>query len=231
RKVICTDSNVISASNDGMINIWKDLKKIRSVRAHSWWVTDFDLSNNKLVSVSLDETVKVWSYPELKLLFSHKLYGSNKHYSVTINNGKAFIGSTHGLMSVLDISSFEWLESTTIAGYYGIPISAAKSDKYVFFGSSDGFIIKVMASAPYKIFKEKISNFALRAIAQEQGILYVGDDDGVLRKVSIDNLKKSYILNHSSNAIRALTVDNDSIYAGYDNGNIRIFSRTTVSEN
>jgi len=225
RKVICTDSNIISASNDGMITIWSDYKKIKSIQAHSWWITDIVLSGDKIVSVSLDETVKVWSYPELKLLYSHKLYGSNKHYSIAVNNGKAFIGSTHGLMSILDISSFEWIESKMIAGTYAILISATKSKKHIIFGSSDGFIIKVMASPPYNMLKEKISNFALKAVAQSEGILYVGDDNGVIRKISIDNIKEPYVLSRFPEAVRALTIDNDLIYAGYDNGHIRIFNK------
>lgn len=227
RKVICTDSDIISASNDGMITIWNDLKKTHSVQAHSWWVTDIALSNDKIISVSLDETVKVWSYPGLKLLYSHKLYGSNKHYSVIINNSKAFIGSTHGSMFVLDMNSYKWLEHKRIAEYHSVLTSVEKSDKYVFFGTSDGFIIKVMASAPYNLFKEKISDYAIKALAQKQGILYVGDDNGVLRKISTGSLKPYSILNHYAEAVRTLAIDNNSIYAGYDKGYIRNFNIST----
>lgn len=226
RKIICAGSNVITASNDGSIAIWNNLKKIRSVQAHSWWVTDIALSDNKIVSVSLDETVKVWSYPELKLLYSHKIYGSNKHYSVAINNGKAFIGSTHGRMFVLDVNSFKWVKERGITSRYSIPISSVKSGKYIFFGTSDGHIVKVMTSPPYNtIYKKKISNFALKAIAENEGILYIGDDNGVLRKISMDKLKKVDVLNDFPEAIRTLAIDNSSIYAGYDNGYIRIFNK------
>ena len=225
RKVICTDSNVITASNDGSIAIWNNFKKIRSVQAHSWWVTDIALSDDKLISVSLDETVKVWRYPELKLLYSHKIYGSNKHYSVVINNGKAFIGSTNGHMFVLDVNRFKWVKQKGITSSYSIPISSMKSGKYVFFGTSDGHIVRVMASSSYDILTKKISGFAIKAIAENEGVLYIGDDNGVLRKINMDNLKKADVINNFPEAIRTLAIDNNSIYAGYDNGYIRIFNK------
>ncbi len=226
RKVICVDSNIISASNDGTIAIWNGLKKTRSVQAHSWWVTDIALSDDKLISVSLDETVKVWSYPELKLLYSHKIYGSNKHYSVAINNGKAFIGSTHGFMSILDMENFNWLmQSKVVSGYYSIPLSVTKSDKHVYFGSSDGFITKVMTSAPFKIDRKKISEFPVKALVYNQGLLYIGDRKGVLRKVNTEKLNKPYVINHLPQAISSLAISNNFIYAGYDNGYIRIFNK------
>ena len=181
------------------------------------------MSDNKIVSVSLDETVKVWSYPELKLLYSHKIYGPNKHYSVAINNGKAFIGSTHGIMYILDLNNFKWLKQKKIANHYSVLISLAKSDKYVFFGGSDGFITKVTASEPYKLFHKKISNFPLKSIVQKNGVLYIGDSDGVIRKINMENLKTTYVVSDFPGAVRALAIENNYIYAGYDNGYIRIF--------
>lgn len=225
RKVICTGSNVITASNDGKITIWNDVEKIRSVQAHSWWVTDIALSTDKIVSVSLDETVKVWSYPELNLLYSHKIYGSNKHYSVIINNGKAFIGSTHGLMFIIDLNNFKLLKQKNIANYYSVLISSTKSDKYIFFGGSDGFITKVSASTPYKVLHEKISDFPLEAITQSDEYLYIGDSNGVLRKINMENLNELTIINHSSEAVSAIAISNDFLYAGYNDGYIRIFNR------
>lgn len=229
RKIICSGSNIISASNDGMITIWNDMKKIHSVQAHIWWVTDIALSENKLVSVSLDETVKVWSFPELKLLYSHKLNGSNKHHSVIINNNIAFIGTTSGLIFVLELDNFKWLGLKrwlgvkTITGYNSSLISATKSIKYVFFGTSDGFLIKVLASSPNKISRLKISDFAVKAIAHKQGTLYVGDDNGVIRKINVVNFKSASTINHFSEAVRTLAIDKNLIYAGYDKGYIRIF--------
>jgi len=228
RKVICKDSNIITASNDGMITIWKDLKKVRSVKAHSWWVTDIALSNRKIVSVSLDEYVKVWSYPELKLLYSHKIVGSNKHYSVVINNGKAFVGSTRGYMHVLDLINFGTPLKINISGHeQNVLLSAVNSTNHIVFGASDGLIIKVSASPPYSRDKKKISDFSLKAIVEKEGVLYVGDEHGVLRKINMNNLKKSTVVNHFPEAIRALAINDDFIYAGYDNGYIRIFDNKT----
>lgn len=227
RKVICIDGNIISVSNDGIISIWNDGKILNSVHAHSWWVTDIALHNNILVTVSLDETVKVWSYPHLKLLYSHKIYGSNKHYSVTINKGKAFIGSTRGLVFVLELKGFNKpyvrrVDQLAIS----VLLSSTKSNKYVFFGTSDGFIIKVSASFPYKkIFKVKISDFSLKALTLYQDFLYVGDNNGDIRKINMKNPKKSYLVSHIHEAVRSLSVSDNYIYAGFDNGSFRIFKK------
>ncbi len=226
RKIICTGSNIISASNDGYITVWNGVKKISSVQAHSWWVTDIALSDNKIVSVSLDETVKVWSYPELKLLYSHKLYGSNKHYSVVVNNGRAFIGATNGNMNVLDINTYKWIRKRQrYLEAHSVFVSATKSDKEIFFGASDGNIIKVNSASLRKVLQRKISNFPLKAITLSQGYLYIGDSDGVLQKINIENFNEYSVINHSSEAVRAITIDNNFIYAGYDNGYIRIFNK------
>lgn len=225
RKVICAGSNIISASNDGAISIWSNYKKLRSVQAHSWWVTDIALNDEKIVSVSLDETVKVWSYPELKLLYSHKIFGSNKHYSVAVNNGKAFIGSTHGLMYVLDLATFEWVNQRNIANHHSILLSVDKSEKYVYFGTSDGHIVKITTTSPYKVVtKKKISNFAVKSISYSQNNIFAGDDNGVIWRVNMTDNKKASILSKFPEAIHALTYDNNTIYAGYDNGYIRAFN-------
>lgn len=180
-----------------------------------------------MVTVSLDETVKVWSYPHLKLLYSHKIYGSNKHYSVTINKGKAFIGSTRGLVFVLELKGFNKpyvrrVDQLAIS----VLLSSTKSNKYVFFGTSDGFIIKVSASFPYKkIFKVKISDFSLKALTLYQDFLYVGDNNGDIRKINMKNPKKSYLVSHIHEAVRSLSVSDNYIYAGFDNGSFRIFKK------
>lgn len=229
RKVICIDKNMISASNDGTISIWNGFKKIRSVQAHEWWITDIDFYDDKIVSVSLDETVKVWSYPKLKLLYSHKIYGSNKLHSVIINNRKAFIGSTNGRMYVLDMKKFNIIGKIWVDRLgRSILTSSAKSLKYVFFGTSNGLIARITTSSPYKVvFKKKTSDFAVKAIALYQGDLYIGDDNGVLRKLNMKNLKNKQIVHDSSEAIRTITIDNNIIYAGYDNGYIRKFNLNT----
>lgn len=228
RKVICTDTNIITASNDGMISIWNDSKRIHSVRAHSWWVTDIDLYENKIISVSLDETVKVWSYPELKLLYTYKPFGSNKHYSVTINNGKAFIGSTNGYLFILDMNKIHLkkniVDRTIILERKAVLLSSTKSLEHVFIGTSNGFIVKVERSNPYRIITKQISDFALKAIAYSNGFLYIGDDNGVLRKVNSDDFEEYYEINKYPEAIRTLISENNYIYAGFDKGYIRIFN-------
>ena len=232
RKIICNGNYVISASNDGYISVWDGSNKISSVKAHSWWASDIALSGNKLVSVSLDETVKVWSYPALELLYSHKIYGSNKHYSVSVNDGKAFIGSTFGGISILDISSFKWLmQNKFITDYYSIPLSMIKSDKAVFFGSSDGFITKMSTSSPYKSRRKKISKFPIKSLAYNQGVLYASDNNGSLFKIKPKNIDDFSILNHHVKSISALAIKNNDIYAGYDNGFIRVFSKTEIEKN
>lgn len=228
RKLICVDSNLISASNDGTIAIWNKDKKINSVKAHSWWVTDIDYADGKIISVSLDEYVKVWRYPDLKLLYSDKIYGSDKHYTVTINNGKAFIGSTRGLMFVLDMNSFEWLSRKAIAGGKSVLTSSVKSMKYVFFGTSDGSIIKVATTPPFKIDKQKIDTFPIRSMLQYNGILYFGDSNGSIRKTEIGNLSNFYFLTHVPSGVRALALKNNYIYAGYDDGYLRIFDMKKI---
>ena len=227
RKLICADSNIISASNDGEIAIWKNSKKIRSVQAHTWWVTDIALSNDKIISVSLDESVKVWSYPELTLLYSHKIHGSNKHHSVIVNNAKAFIGSTKGILFVLDLNKLNMPNKIWIDYPGGSTLtSSAKSNKHVFFGTSNGFIAKIAAFPPYKLNKKKISDFAIKGLAQSKGILYAGDDNGVIRKLNISNFKTE-IVNNFPDAVRAITIDNGIIYSAFDNGYIRTFSVKT----
>lgn len=231
RKIICNGNYVISASNDGYISVWDGSNKVSSVKAHTWWVSDIALSNNKIVSVSLDETVKVWSYPALELLYSHKIYGSNKHYSVSVNNGKAFIGSTLGGVSILDISSFKWLmQNKRIMGRYSIPLSVAKSDKAVFFASSDGFITKMSTSPPYKSRRKKISKFPIKSLAYNQGVLYASDNNGSIFKIRTKNMDFS-ILNHHVKSISAIAVKNTDIYAGYDNGFIQVFSKMDIEKN
>lgn len=223
RKVICDGENIISASNDGFISIWNDLKIINTVQAHSWWVTDIALTNNKIISVSLDESVKVWSYPGLKLLYSRKLHGSNKHYSVITNNGVAFIGSTRGLLTALELDDYSWVYHNYIVDVGSI-LSFAKTKYYIFLGTSDGYIVKVKALKPYnRILKVKISASPIKTIVQRQGFLYVGDSNGVLRKINIENFTESYVINRFPEAVQALAINHNSIYVGYKKGYIRKF--------
>lgn len=232
RKLICHGKHVISASNDGYISIWEGTNKISTVKAHSWWVSDIALSNNKIVSVSLDETVKVWSYPELELLYSHKISGSNKHYSIGVINDKAFISSTRGKVSILDISSYKWINKyKTITGRYSISLSVAKSDAAVFFGSSSGYITKISAFPPYKSKRKKISKFPIKSLAYYEGFLYASDSNGFLFKIKNKNIKSVLILNHSVKSISALAINDDFIYAGYDNGFVRKFAKKYIEKN
>lgn len=226
QKIICIDNKIISASNDGAITLWENDRKVKSIQAHSWWVTDIALTNNKLVSVSLDETIKVWSYPDLILLYSHKIYGSNKHYSLIINKGKAFVGSTRGLIFKLDLKSFNKPSGRIVdRSAKSVLLSSAKSKNHVFFGTSDGFIIKLSASYPYKkLFKIKLSDYSLKALAVNQGFLYAGDNNGDIRKVNIENPKKIHSVSNFKEAVRSLSVNNGHVYAGYDNGYFRILN-------
>lgn len=222
RKIICSGSNIISASNDGMITIWNDMKKIHSVQAHTWWVTDIALSSNQLISVSLDETIKFWSYPQLELIYSYKIFGSNKHMSLIINDGKAFIGSTKGFMFIIYLDS-KLEKRYRVAGDASVLTSSAKSPKYVYFGTSDGYIIKISTDDPNKSYRKKMSEYAIKAIVENQEILYLGDDNGVIRRVNTKKFDESYVLSRHSEAVRSIAVDENNIYAGYDGGYIRVF--------
>lgn len=236
RKVLCVNSNVVSVSNSGIISITNKLNKLNSVKAHSWWISDIAINEDKtiLVTVSLDEYVKIWKYPSLELIRERKIYGSNKHHSVTIHSGKAFIGSTSGMVFIEPLSNkalhqrkqfriFLRIKDARISPRIGETLlSAVSSPNYVFFGDSNGSIYKISVDT-YKVIKKlKVSDFAIKAIQWHSGDLYIGSDDGYLRRLSAKTMNNISIVSKFNEAIRTIAIDKNLLYAGFDKGIVRM---------
>lgn len=224
RGLLCIDNNIVSASNDGRIIIWHGTAKLNEVLAHKWWITDVAFYKNRIISVSLDETIKVWSYPELELLFQHKIWGSAKHYTVTISNDKAFIGSTWGI-SVLDLNTYNWiLKNKRITKDYSAFLSSAPSGEYVYFGNSTGSIYQFTTDNAELQSKFKVSNYAIKALSYHDNTLFIGSDDGCIHefKPSMKNTPK--FISKSPESVRAILVNHSNLYAGYDKGILRKFA-------
>jgi len=222
RKVLCVNSNVVSVSNSGIISITNKLNKLNSVKAHSWWISDIAINEAKtiLVTVSLDEHVKVWKYPSLELLHKRKIYGSNKHHSVTIHSGKAFVGSTNGVLYIKPLLS-KALYQRRISGSKETLLSAVSSPNYIFLGGSDGNVFKISVDTYKVIAKLKVSDFAIKALYWYSGYLYIGSDDGSLRRLSGRSMRNISVISQFNEVIRSIAIDKNLLYVGFDKGIVR----------
>lgn len=227
RKILCVKDVIISSSNTGVISISEKTKKNITVLAHDWWVSDmvFDTLSNKLVTISLDETIKVWSYPSLKLLHESKIYGSHKHHSVALSYGKAFIGSTNGwVFSLYSMhgNKYPWTQFQ-IAPSHVTLLSATSSPDSVFFGGSDGYVYQIDVDKFKLISKIKVSDSAIKAIYWHSNKLYIGSDDGRLVSISVNPMRDLSVLDTFNEAIRTIAINDNRIYMGFDKGVVRIY--------
>lgn len=237
RGILCIDGNIVSVSNSGVISLTDKQNKTRSVFGHNWWISEiaYSADSNKLITVSLDEFVKVWSYPSLKLLFEHKIYGSHKHHTVTVHSGKAYIGSTGGHMYVLDLDTYSlesWLlgafgkttslKPQRIGSFNGAILSSISSPKYIYFGDSNGYLIQINPTTLAVISKMKVSDSSIKGMNIIGNKLYIGSNDGYLKSIVADPMGKVSIVRKFNEAIRTIAKKNNHIYLGFDKGIVRI---------
>jgi WD40 repeat protein len=220
RALLCIDDGVVSASNDGRIIIWKGASNNHRIHAHDWWITDIAFHNGTIVSVSLDETVKIWRYPDLKLVYQHKLYGSRKHHTVVICRDKAFVGSTWGI-SVLDLKTRKWIVPYRYFDTQNVFLSSTASDNRVYFGDDTGKLFFFDASTTKLISTQQVSLTAIKALTYHQGTLFVGDDAGTIRKVDAESMENIEILASFPQSVRAMLVRSGMLIAGCDGGILR----------
>ena len=226
RAILCVDDNQVTASNDGRIIVWHEKSIVSQVKAHDWWVTDLAYHHdNLLVSVSLDETVKVWSYPDLKLLYQHKLPGSYKHYSVTILGNYAYVGSTVTL-SVLDLKKLAWRFVNLSYGTYDIFCSVTTDNSHVYFGDSAGNIHQFDASTMKSHKIVRTEKFAIKAMTMSKEFLYFGNDSGHIYRVRVPTFGQPELIHEQKTAVRALTISDNMLYAASDEGKLDVYPLT-----
>jgi len=220
RSLLCINDDVISASNDGRIIIWNGASISNQVSAHDWWITDIAFHKDTIISVSLDETVKIWSYPDLEPVYQHKIFGSFKHHTVTVCQDKAFIGSTWSI-SVLDLSTRRWVFRGKFGDNFNVFLASTSSHNSVYFGDSNGKVYRFDAFSSKLISSSHVSKAAIKALAYQHGILFVGDDEGNLKTIDAESLANPAVLARFPQAVRAILVRDDTVFAGYDGGILR----------
>lgn len=220
RSLMCINNDIISASNDGRIIIWNDSSISNQVLAHNWWITDMAFYKNTIISVSLDETVKIWRYPDLEQVYEHKIYGSNKHHTVTVCQNRLFIGSTWSI-SVLDLTTRRWIFQNKSFDRYNVFLSSTSSKNAVYFGDNNGKVYRFDASRSKLTSTSQVSNAAIKAICYHQGTLLVGDDNGNIKTMDANSLVNSKILASYPQPVRAILVRDDTVFAGFDGGVLR----------
>lgn len=223
RNILCIDENIVSASNDGQIIIWHDNNIVNQVQAHSWWVTGLAFDKNRIVSVSLDETVKVWSYPDLKLLNQQKLRGSFKHHTVAISNNKAYIGSTL-MLSAFDLDNYRWHFKRKSPHAGKIFLSLASTDHFVYVGDSDGKIHQFDTRNMKSHQIQSLDKSAIKALSIYNNYLYIGNDAGKIYRMKIPEFSEPVILSKYPQSVRVILAKEGVMYAGYDTGILRSFN-------
>jgi len=224
RKVLCIDSVIVSASNDGNIALWENNDgKIKTIKAHNWWITDLVYTNRKLISVSLDENIKIWSYPDLKLIFGQKLFGSNKLFSVHVASDKIFIGATKGILFIMESDSKRLKTFRLQNEPESVIMSIISDQESLYFGSSKGIIYKMPLKNLKAYEKLKVSDSAIKALLYNNGILFSGSDDGYIRKIDVKSFRYISDVSYQDESVRSLMIDSNYLYAGYDDGYIRAY--------
>lgn len=220
RSILCIGDTLVSSSNDGRIIVWEGSSILREVDAHNWWITKLAFYNDKIISVSLDETVKIWSYPELGLLYEHKIPGSNKHHTLAISNSKAFIGST-GSVSVLDLEKYRWIVVNRSFQNYNAILSATASDQFVYLADSAGNIYQMNPGNVKSRTVLSLEKYAIKAIALHDGALFVGNDNGRIYRVELPEFNRPVLVSEQKQPVRAILIRGRVLYAAYDEGLLR----------
>lgn len=221
RTIVNYNGLIISGDNQGYIRAWDHFGKKRwEIKAHNWWIMDMVVWKDQLITVSMDETLKVWDLKTYKLLFEEKIYGSHKHHAVCIGeNDTAFVGSTS------TISRFPLNEKETGSGsIYGydssiVYLSCLNISDKTFFGTSKGFLV-VYSHVNQKTIH--VSDTPIHAIAEYDQMLYVASDDGSIKIIDLNKLSLMKTFYQGKVPICSIAATKEFIYIGLSDGRLKI---------
>lgn len=223
RSIVIRDGLVISGDNQGYIRAWTQNGKMKwAIKAHKWWISDMELSGDHLITVSMDEYVKIWDIKTQKLLFEQKVDGSYKHQCVCIRNDTAYIGSTAILASLRLKEDHYAVGMSDEKGLSVVYLSCVAANDKTIFGLSDGRIY-VDGNSSFKTLN--VHQGAIKAIAMEKQMLYTGSDDGSIKKIDLTKPHKIRTLYQGKMQIRSLMVTESFIYAGFEDGSLKIIEK------
>ena len=219
RSLLIVNNELIVAANDGSITgvCLKSNAQKWKLDAHDSWITGLAFTDGKLISISMDEHVKVWDISTKKQLFDKKIYGSHKHQSICIANNQAIIGST-SIFSKLSLKNYD-LHKVYDFGLSNAALSCSYQGGLSPVGLSNG---DVLIFGKDRI-QKKIHKGAIKAIVQIGNDMYTASDDGKIYKSNIRNLEKRSLVYSSDQKVSALNFDHTFLYAGFADGSIRIF--------
>lgn len=138
--LVLKDNRFLSAGSDGLIRIFdQDGAQIRSTKAHEDWIWQLQvLEVDKLVSVSQDGMIKVWSLSNLELISSSHISAAGLT-AVVICNNSLFVGDGSGrlhqwnwvsnqLSYMGNWQAHEGIIRTVIAGKEGVVLTGSEDN-------------------------------------------------------------------------------------------------------
>lgn len=221
RSLLIVEDELIAAGNEGSI-VGVDIQSEKQrwkIDAHKWWITGLAYGNGKLVSVSMDEHVKVWDIATKEKLFERKIEGTFKHQCICLKNQDAFIGST----STVSHLSLGEEYNTSTAHYLGqtnTALSCSMKNADVILGLSIGSIIRI---GKHKI-QKRVHEAAIKALIQIDNNLYSASEDGTIIRSNADSLEESKLLYAGDKKVSALAEEGGLLYVGFADGTVKVFN-------
>lgn len=221
RSIVIKDGLVISGDNQGYIRAWDQRGKMKwEIKAHDWWITDMEVWGDQLITISMDEYIKIWDIKTQKLMFEQKVNGSHKHHAICIGkNDTAYIGSTTNISrfslneQILGTSNFDGYDSSSIY------MSCINTNDKIIFGMSNGMVYINEDFTP-KILR--IHKGAIKAIQLKNQMLYTGSDDGTIKQIDLKKISQIKTIYYGKIPVRSLIVTDELIYAGFEDGTLKI---------
>lgn len=225
--LIINDELIVAGNNGTIIGInLLNKKQTWTIYAHKGWITGLTYINKKLVSISMDEDVKVWDIPTQHNLYRKKIYGSNKHFSLCTDKDRIIIGSTE-IFSSMSINKDYHVKKIFSYGLSTVILSCTSTNiDSVMLGFSNGDITKIKDLVIQR--HVKIHQGAVKALVNNRNEVYSASDDGSIIQSDINTLNKKNLIYNSDIAVSALYLDNDFLYAGFADGTIKMFDLKEV---
>lgn len=220
RSIVIKDGLVISGDNQGYIRAWDQHGKMKwEIKAHDWWITDMEVWGDQLITVSMDEYVKIWDIKSRKLLFEEKVNGSYKHQCISVRNNIAYIGST-AVIVFLQLNKDHFTvgrsDENSLSVVY---LSCIVANDKTIFGLSDG---RIYINGPTSFKTLNVHQGAIKALQLQNQMLYTGSDDGTIKQIDLKKLSQIKTIYHGESPVRSLIVTDKLIYAGFEDGTLKI---------
>lgn len=219
RAIVIVGNELIVAGNEGSIigiNM-QSQKKMWKIDAHKWWITGLAYESGKLITVSMDEHVKVWDIVTKNKLFDRRVYGSHKHQCLSIGDKIALIGSTTTATHLSFDKEFITKEVHQFLQEITILACSNKNDDIL--GLSDGKVLKLGTVSVQK----NLHNAAIKSLVEGEKYIYTASDDGKIIQSDNSTLENNIVLYNGNIGVSALVLKNNLLYAGFADGTMKIF--------